>query len=108
MPVERRGQVTDVGSEPTGNRRSSILNGRRQPSCGGTSRMTREARGEIPRAYSAFASFRARSRYDRLTPMNGNRQYLTQRMRAELFKIDGKLAALQARVDAVLPDTKGA
>src|SRR6266446_1599254 len=23
MPVERRGQVTDVGSEPTGNRRSS-------------------------------------------------------------------------------------
>ena len=23
MPVERRGQVTDAGSEPTGNRRSS-------------------------------------------------------------------------------------
>jgi hypothetical protein len=30
-------------------------------------------------------------------------------LRAELFdKIDGKLAALQAGVDAVLPDTKGA
>src|SRR6267378_5724676 len=28
MPVERRGQVTDVGSEPTGNRRSS--NSRRE------------------------------------------------------------------------------
>ena len=40
-----------------------MFNGRRQPSCGGTSRMTREcqvrfceARGEIPRAYSAVAS----------------------------------------------------
>jgi hypothetical protein len=40
-------------------------NGRRQPSRGGTSRMNREvhvrnlweARGEIPRAYSAFTSF---------------------------------------------------
>jgi hypothetical protein len=32
---------------------------------------------------------------------------LTQRMRAELFdKIDSKFAALQARVDAVLPETK--
>ena len=28
MPAERRGQVTDVGSEPTGNRRSS--NSRRE------------------------------------------------------------------------------
>ena len=43
MLVERRGQVTDVGSEPTGNGRSfKILDGRRQPSCGGTSRMMRE------------------------------------------------------------------
>jgi hypothetical protein len=34
---------------------------------------------------------------------------LTQRMRIELFdKIDSKLAALQARVEAVLPDRKGA
>jgi hypothetical protein len=41
--------------------------------------------------------------------MNGHRQYLTQRMRAELFdEIDSKFAALQARVVAVLPDTKGA
>jgi hypothetical protein len=57
----------------------------------------------------SFASFRARSRHDRFTPMNGHRQHLTQRMRAELFdKIDSKFAALQARVVAVLPDTKGA
>src|SRR6266702_2897393 len=43
MLVERRGQVTDVGSEPTGNGRSfKILDGRRQPSCGGTSRMMQE------------------------------------------------------------------
>ena len=43
MLVERRGQVTDVESEPTGNGRSfKILDGRRQPSFGGTSRMMRE------------------------------------------------------------------
>ena len=43
MLAERRGQVTDVGSEPTGNGRSfKTLDGRRQPSCGGTSRMMRE------------------------------------------------------------------
>src|SRR3954467_102245 len=47
MPVERRGRVTDVGSEPTGNRRSPILDGRRQPSFGGTSRMTRECQVRI-------------------------------------------------------------
>ena len=47
MPVERRGQVTDVGSEPTDNRRSSNSNGRRQPSRGGTSRMTRECQVRI-------------------------------------------------------------
>jgi hypothetical protein len=41
--------------------------------------------------------------------MNGHRQHLTQRMRAELFdRIDSKFAALRARVDAVLPDTKDA
>src|ERR1022692_1393119 len=45
----------------TGNGRNPMINGRRQPSRGGTSRMKREvhvrnlgeARGEIPRAYSA-------------------------------------------------------
>ena|SRR5450631_4697021 len=41
MPVERRGQVTDV---PTGN---PILDGRLQPSCGGTSRITRECQVRI-------------------------------------------------------------
>ena len=47
MLVERRGQVIPVGSEPTGNRRSSNLDGRRQPSCDGTSRMTRECQVRI-------------------------------------------------------------
>src|ERR1700719_4511362 len=42
MLVERRGQVIAVGSEPTGNGRNPMFNGRRQPSRGGTSRMTRE------------------------------------------------------------------
>ena len=46
MLVERRRWVVAVGSEPTGNRRSSILAGR-QPSCGGTSRMTRECQVRI-------------------------------------------------------------
>src|SRR5436190_19948137 len=39
MPVERRGS-TGVGS--TGSGRNLIINGRRQPSHGGTSRMMRE------------------------------------------------------------------
>jgi hypothetical protein len=42
MPVERRGQVIAVGSGSTGNGRSPAFNGRRQPSCGGTSRINRE------------------------------------------------------------------
>ena len=47
MPVERRGRVIafEVGS--TGNGRSPIFNGRRQPSRGGTSRMTRECQVRI-------------------------------------------------------------
>ena len=40
--TKRRGQVTDVGREPTGNGRSLKFNGRRQPSFDGTSRMMRE------------------------------------------------------------------
>ena len=42
MPVERRGQVIAVGIGSTGIRRSPILDGRRQPSCGDTSRMMRD------------------------------------------------------------------
>ena len=44
MPVERRGQVTDVGSGPTGNRKSPLFSteGRRRSSLGDTSRMMRE------------------------------------------------------------------
>ena len=42
MPVERREQVIAVEIGSTGNGRSPIFNGRRQPSSGGTSRMMRE------------------------------------------------------------------
>src|SRR5260221_1440354 len=42
MLVERRGWVIAVAIGSTGNGMSPIFNGRRQPSCGGTSRMMRE------------------------------------------------------------------
>ena len=42
MVVERRGWVSAVVSGQPANGMSPIFNGRRQPSCGGTSRMTRE------------------------------------------------------------------
>ena len=42
MAAERREQVIAVGIGSTGNGRSLTLNGRRQPSCGDTSRMNRE------------------------------------------------------------------
>ena len=47
MPAERRGQVTDVGSEPTGNRRSSDSQRKAAAFGGGTSRMTRECQVRI-------------------------------------------------------------
>jgi hypothetical protein len=55
MPVERRGQAIAIWLGSTGNGRNPKFNGRRQPSRGGTSRISREggARGEIPPAYSA-------------------------------------------------------
>src|SRR5262249_43881614 len=42
MPVERRERVTAIWLGSTGNGRNPMFNGRRQPSSGGTSRMTRE------------------------------------------------------------------
>src|SRR5580700_7517325 len=64
MPVERRGQVTDVGSEPTGNRRSS--NSRREAAAfvrwhePDDARVSSPdlwaARGETPRADSAWVA----------------------------------------------------
>ena len=42
MPVERREQAIAIWFGSTGNGRNPIFNGRRQPSCGGTSRMMRE------------------------------------------------------------------
>ena len=42
MPVERREQAIAIWIGSTGNGRNPILNGRRQPPCGGVSRMNRE------------------------------------------------------------------
>src|SRR5215217_9500424 len=42
MPVERREQAIAIWIGSTGNGRNPMFNGRRQPSRGGTSRMTRE------------------------------------------------------------------
>src|SRR6516162_9453824 len=42
MPVERRERVIAICLGSTGNGRNPMINGRRQPSCGGTSRMMRE------------------------------------------------------------------
>jgi hypothetical protein len=47
MPVEQRGQAIAFEIGSTGNGRNPIFNGRRQPSCGGTSRMTRECQVRI-------------------------------------------------------------
>src|SRR5664279_750005 len=47
MPVERRGQVTDVGRGQPETGGAPIPNGRRQPSFSGTSRMTRECQVRI-------------------------------------------------------------
>src|SRR6266478_7632288 len=42
VPVERRERVIAIGIGSTGNGRNPTINGRRQPSCGDTSRMNRE------------------------------------------------------------------
>jgi hypothetical protein len=42
LPAERRKQAIAIWIGSTGNGRNPINNGRRQPSCGGTSRMNRE------------------------------------------------------------------
>jgi len=42
MPVERREQAIAIWLGSTGNGRNPIINGRRQPSSDGTSRMMRE------------------------------------------------------------------
>src|SRR5262245_26538812 len=47
MPVERREQAIAIWIGSTGNGRSLMFNGRRQPSRGGTSRMTRECQVRI-------------------------------------------------------------
>ena len=47
MPVERREQAIAVEFGSTGNGRNPMFNGRRQPSSGGTSRMTRECQVRI-------------------------------------------------------------
>src|SRR5438309_2170357 len=65
MPVERRERAIAIWLGSTGNGRNPMFNGRRQPSCGGTSRMTRECQVrfceglgvKFPEAYSAISSF---------------------------------------------------
>ena len=47
MPAERREQVIVVGIGSTGNGRNPMINGGRQPSYGGTSRMNREVHVRI-------------------------------------------------------------
>ena len=47
MPVERRGRVIAVWDRVNRQREEPDFNGRRQPSCGGTSRMTRECQVRI-------------------------------------------------------------
>jgi len=46
-PAERREQVIVVGIGSTGNGRNPMINGGRQPSYGGTSRMNREVHVRI-------------------------------------------------------------
>src|SRR6202140_2098964 len=46
-PVERRGRAIAIWLGSTGDGRNPIFNGRRQPSCDGTSRMTRECQVRI-------------------------------------------------------------
>src|SRR5262245_24052930 len=46
-PVERREQAIAIWLGSTGNGRNPMFNGRRQPSCGGTSRMMRECQVRI-------------------------------------------------------------
>jgi hypothetical protein len=47
MLVERRERAIAIWLGSTGNGRNPMFNGRRQPSCGGTSRMTRECQVRI-------------------------------------------------------------
>src|ERR1700680_5007519 len=47
MPVERRERAIAIWLGSTGDGRNPIFNGRRQPSCDGTSRMTRECQVRI-------------------------------------------------------------
>src|SRR6516225_4894633 len=61
MPVERRGQAIVIGRGSTGNGRNPMLNGRRQPSRGGTSRMMREYQVRICERLGVIVSRRCES-----------------------------------------------
>ena len=82
MPAERRERAIAIWLGSTGNGKNPMVNGRRQPSCGGTSRMTRECQVrfceglgvKFSGAYSAIASFWSSVDYFRSSPGIGHRQ----------------------------------
>jgi hypothetical protein len=80
MPVERRGQAIVFEIESTGNGRNPIFNGRRQPSCGGTSRMTRECQVRIcERLGVKFPG-----------PTRPRRLYRNVRIHGEFWRVSGR------------------
>src|SRR5262245_59638867 len=65
MPVERRGRSPTMGASQLATGGAPILNGRRQPSCGGTSRMTRECQVRIWCSEASCHSSGCKSRQQR-------------------------------------------
>jgi len=61
MPAERRGQAIAFEIGSTGDGRNPMFNGRRQPSCGGTSRMMREYQVRICERLGVIVSRRCES-----------------------------------------------
>jgi hypothetical protein len=61
MAVERRERVIAIWLGSTGNGRNPMFNGRRQPSCGGTSRMTRECQVRFCERLGVIVSRRCES-----------------------------------------------
>src|SRR5215211_3951367 len=69
MPVERRKKAMAIWIGSTGNGRNPMLNGRRQPSRGGTSRMTRECQVRFCEGFGV--KFPGPTRHNRTTFFRG-------------------------------------